>query len=450
MKRGCVLLTVIFVSLITAPIVYGWNGHPLLTASALSELDIWDNYPRVEVKSLEQFLLETEDSLLVFLAGHEAWSRAHLPNYAPLPEPLAFRATGDVDQVRHRFLQAIRINPHVKIPLYLHHLPGQPPTSKERISPTGITIIDDTWLMDQYTYVRLSEGEFVLPFDVLTTATDEPDFGFDIGLFKDNGTDFGQIYGFGDQSFGNPNLVYGSQAPFHMGFFHEAGILYAAGPFLRRTWIDYRIFLFRALSEFAFRNNQPYWGWRFMGWGMHYVGDVSMPYHMKPLPGVSTCRMIGINALAMLGMPGQRDKAVQLVSNRHTVFEALQWEQLMLAYETPGESHPYLMALRTSGSRDIYSYEYLLNVASLASAKAARYSNKVLKRNVPHRLVSDASVEVSELTDLYSLSNLVVGEFGEDALIELNQMIAQRLMDFSVHLQGYLFTILASVEEPSE
>ena len=52
----------------------------------------------------------------------------------------------------------------------------------------------------------------------------------DIGLFADNGTDFGQGYGFGIQPFGNPNLEYSSQAPFHMGFYHLDWLTRTAQP----------------------------------------------------------------------------------------------------------------------------------------------------------------------------------------------------------------------------
>ena len=44
-------------------------------------------------------------------------------------------------------------------------------------------------------YVRLNEGDLVSPFCVLCTANDEPDYGFDLGLFEDNNTPFGAKYG---------------------------------------------------------------------------------------------------------------------------------------------------------------------------------------------------------------------------------------------------------------
>src|SRR3990172_2835445 len=71
-------------------------------------------------------------------------------------------------------------------------------------------------------------------------AADEPDYGMDIGLWDDNGTAYGKAYGFGKQPFGNPALEFASQAPFHMGFFHESAIVYKAAGVLRRTYPEDR------------------------------------------------------------------------------------------------------------------------------------------------------------------------------------------------------------------
>ena len=66
----------------------------------------------------------------------------------------------------------------------------------------------------------LAAGDPVTIAEVIASASDEPDFGMDVGLYEDNGTAFGAVYGFGETPFGNDNLDYGSQAPFHMGFSH--------------------------------------------------------------------------------------------------------------------------------------------------------------------------------------------------------------------------------------
>ena len=56
-----------------------------------------------------------------------------------------------------------------------------------------------------------------------------------------------------------------------MGFYHEAGIVYAAGGFIKRTLPEYRMNQFLSLARFAFKTGHPYWGYRFTGWGLHFV-----------------------------------------------------------------------------------------------------------------------------------------------------------------------------------
>ena len=116
-------------------------------------------------------------------------------------------------------------------------------------------------------YWALAPSEPVSIAEVIASANDEPDFGMDVGLFADNGTDFGQRYGFGIQPFGNPNLEYSSQAPFHMGFYHLDWLTRAAQPSLLRTYPLWRIALFGELAELAFSTGHDYWGWRFLRLG---------------------------------------------------------------------------------------------------------------------------------------------------------------------------------------
>jgi len=281
-----------------------WSDHPIMSKAALQAMPQWQTIDSVTAKSLQTFLMETEDELSLFLEWHEQWARTNLPNYLPRPDDLAFYAGfGDIGLVE-RFLQAIRLNPNSRIPMYLYLMPDELPEGRPVADWAQITTLPR--LKGDYapTYVLLREGETVHPLSVLASANNEPDYGFDLGLFEDNQTEYGKIYGFGKQPFGNPNLPYSSQAPFHMSFFHESWIVYALAPFMNNTFLDYRVSLFKELSVFAFKNGQDYWGWRFLGWSMHYASDATMPYHSKPLPGYSTlharlpekpeaCRSIG-------------------------------------------------------------------------------------------------------------------------------------------------------------
>jgi hypothetical protein len=421
---------------------FAWTEHPLLVSKALKNLPAWKNMDSIQAKSLRTFLIETEKELVAFLAEEEKWSQANLPNYAKCPENLAFKASGNQDDILNRFFQAIRINPGAKIPLYLHLLPNVSVGNKPLAQPSELTTLKDISSMLRTTYFRILEGEKVFPFDVLCTASDEPDYGFDLGLFEDNNTAYGKLYGFGIQPFGNPNLEYSSQAPFHMGFYHEAAILYKFGAFLKQTHLDYRIFLYKALSEFAFRQNQPYWGWRFMGWGMHYMGDVSMPYHMKPLPGVSTLRMIWINIKSMLGMPKAQNNAVQLVSNRHTVLEEFQVQAMKKAYQENNLSYPLFQALSNPLPASPFSYNFLIDVASAESAEKAKSIDKALKKNVPGLLVSDPSVEANDRPEIKNILQYMNENKGAEAVNNMTSVLAIQMQQFSRDIRSFMEAIL--------
>jgi asparagine synthase (glutamine-hydrolysing) len=53
--------------------------------------------------------------------------------------------------------------------------------------------------------------------------------------------------------------------------------------------------------SFAFKTGHPYWGYRFLGWGLHYVGDLSQPFHSRVLPNYSTLGMLWIYFKSILG-----------------------------------------------------------------------------------------------------------------------------------------------------
>jgi hypothetical protein len=214
---------------------------------------------------------------------------------------------------------------------------------------------------------------------------------------------------------------------------------------MKQTYIDYRIFLYKSLSEFAFRQGHPYWGWRFMGWGMHYVGDVSMPYHSKPLPGVSTSRMLWINLKSILGAAKARENAIQRVSNRHTVFEEFQGQELRRATRERNATHPFMLSLKDPLPGGNFTREFLTGTASGESAGVSGKVDKALKQNIPYRFVSDPALEASQLPDLDKLLEVIRAEKGDKAVSELTATIAGRMKSFAMQIRTYMDSILADV-----
>jgi hypothetical protein len=423
-----------------------WSEHPILARIALEDLPYWQMPDSVKVKSLYTFLVETEEELSVFLEFHEKWARENLEGYKQRPDKLAFKSSAGTYGIIERFYYAIRINPESFVPLYLYLMPGKNPGSNPLADPAAITMLNSFNTLYQPDYVLLDEGERVHPLDVLTTANNEPDYGFDTGLFEDNGTNYGAVYGFGMQPFGNPNIFYTSQVPFHMGFYHEDPVVYAFAPFLNQTYLEYRISLFRELSVFAFNNKQPYWGWRFLGWSMHYAGDASMPYHSKPLPGLSLWQMIWIGIKSLLGFHQSTHDAVQLVSNKHILLEEYQAQEICMAYLKRDVAHPFYLALKNHGTTYIYNCSFIRNRVSKDAADKSHKLDRAIIHNMPVYLTSNASLEISTLSQSRQIAHLMIEEKGAESIDDLNQAIAFHLHWFGITLRSLLFSVMEETD----
>jgi hypothetical protein len=419
-----------------------WSEHPLMTRPVLTRIPELNTATAVQVTSLKRFLAENEKALENKLNDLEEWLHQNLDYYPSLPDALRFSATGNQDDILDRFYRAIRLNPNVKMQLYLHLLPGDSREGRPLIDPGQLTTLSNISSMKKTTYVKLTQGEQVSATAVVCTATDEPDYGLDLGLFEDNGTAYGKQYGFGPQPFGDPDLEYGSQAPFHMGFYHEAKIVFLAGPFLKKTLPEYRINQFKFLAEFAFESGNPYWGYRFMGWGMHYLGDLSMPYHSVALPGVGTFSMIWTNIKAMAGFPKSKDNAVQLVSNRHAVIEHFAWLTLRDAYQSKKDNHPLLAALKNPLETVPYHTRFPREVAAKKAAERADHVDRILETRMPDQLVSDPKFKTPGSPELDRLMATVLAEKGETALNDMTQALADLMQSYSMHLISYYHSIL--------
>ncbi|WP_293137145.1 hypothetical protein [Moritella sp.] len=320
-----------------------WSEHSLITYPILNTMPEVAQQAPIKVETLAEFVTAEAHGLETLLATNEDWLRQNFPYYKPRPDALAFDAAGQ--DLLTSFIHAIRINPNARINPYIQLLPGQDKQGRRRLDASEVAVFTNLDNYNKMTFVEVKSGDLVTPIEVLVSANDDPDNGLDIGLFADSNTDAGKLYGFGNQAFGNPALEYSTQAPFHMGFYHESSVLFTLAPFLRDTFPDYRVHMYKALSEYAFSTGHDYWGWRFMGWGLHYVGDIAQSYHATLQPGVSTVSSLWTNAKDMMGFPQAKIDAIQLLSNRHLVLEAFQAIITKQAYENNDFSSALFKAL---------------------------------------------------------------------------------------------------------
>lgn len=422
---------------------WAWTEHPLVIHETLSALpEVRDAQP-MKVESLDAFLMAEEKGLVALLESEEIWARKNLAWYKPLPKGLEFKATGNGRDIRQRFCHAIRINPNSYFVLYLQFVPGAETEGRPGITPDRLTFLKDISEWKRTAFAELKEGEMVSPLDIVTTASDEPDFGLDIGLYEDNGTEFGKVYGFGKQPFGNPNLEYSSQGPFHMGYYHESWIVNAFAGFVKQTYPEERIHLYKSLSTFAFRTGHDYWGWRFMGIGLHYVMDLTLPYHTTILPGVSTLRMLWINSLNMIGFSRPEANAIQIVSNRHTAIEKFQQMAMLEAYQKGTRDYPVFATLRSVKSCPPWNDKAPRDVISAESNAFAGKADTVMEETMPKHWVSDPTFELGtskEQDEIMVMMKQKDGDLGIDKNTDL-------LKEMLGSLPGYTCSYIRSILE---
>jgi len=422
-----------------------WSNHTLSAWPALEAMPEIKAAPAIGVETLETFLAAEARGLEQLLEREEIWARANVPLYPARPDALAFKAGGTPAELRQRFIAALRINPEMKLNLFVQARPGESAPGKATLPWTEVTTRRRASTAQESVFLQLGEGDRVTVLDVVASAADEPDYGMDIGLWDDNGTPYGKAYGFGKQPFGNPALEFASQAPFHMGFFHEADLVYKAAGFLRRTYPEYRIHLWQSLAAYALQTAHPYWGWRFAGWALHYIEDLTQPYHASVLPGVGVPRLLWINTLDLLGLHEPKKQAITLVSNRHLSLENYQYQRMRNAYARRDTGDALARALKDTSAdagRTVLADDAARAIISRESHALAGATDRTLEQSLPSKYVSDPAYVLGETEpglDLYGVLNQSPPANRE----AMTGMTAGLLRNFGVHSRAFVRSLLA-------
>ncbi len=386
----------LWLALLSPGALFAWSEHPLGAYPALEALPEIAAAPPVQVERLEDFLAAEEAGLALVLDVDEQWLRHNVVEYPPLPDALAFRAGGpEADRVE-RFLHALRINPNIKRAYYVQLIPGRTRDGCRSIPAQAVTTLTEIMYMASIRFCALEVGESVSALEVTATASDEPDFGLDIGLHADNKTDYGQLYGLGDQPFGNPKLEYSSQTAFHVGFFQEAWITYKLASFLKRTYPEYRARQYMSLARYAFQTGHDYWGYRFLGWGLHYIQDLTQPYHSTVAPNLSTASLLWKSFLNTVGFTSPQVDAVQLLSNRHLALEEFQKRLMHAKLSAGATTHPvFLAAIDVSADAQYGGYDdrYIRDVVTREAHGRARALDAIIAESMPEQMVHDPAYD---------------------------------------------------------
>lgn len=434
---------------------HAWGSH------ALAAYRVFENMPEVakavpvKVEPLEAFLKAEEKAIEALLAGQETWLLANVPNYPARPAALAFKAqAGHSDEARRKaFLMALRVAPNAKLALYYEPDAKAQIDAARKLPHSAVNTLPAP-RVERDRYVALQDGDSVDVLNVLASASYEPDFGLDINLFEDspslaNPSEWGKVYGWGKLPFGNPALNFSTQAPFHMGFYHEDKILYLAAGFLKRTFPLVRVNQYAGLAALAHKTGHPYWAWRFTGLALHYVQDLSQPYHATVSPGSGTIGLLAINAMAMAGFPKKKDDTIVLLSNQHLALEAYQSQILALA--ASGSGDPALVQSLAKLEADAaYPAWNPLYARDVVAKESNAYAGKLVKAIVdalPAKYVLDPAFDFGaneERVDL--MAELARGDTAKRKT--LDAAVAELLTHFGAHSRNAVRGILKAAAAP--
>lgn len=446
----CFTSALIWLLAFASPQVFAWSNHSFAAYRTFENMPEVANAAPITVEPLEAFLKAEEKPIAALLADQETWAAAHLENYPARPAALAFTANAARSDAARRlaFLRALRVAPDSKFALYIQPDPRTQPDAGSRIPYAAVNTLPEPPNSTNL-YLGLKPGDQIAPLAVLASASDEPDYGLDINLWSDSPSEWGKVYGLGPLPFGNPALSYATQAPFHMGFFHEDRLLYLAAPFIKRTFPLLRAHQYATLAMLAFNTGHGYWGWRFTGLSLHYLQDLTQPYHASLAPGVSTFRLLTVNALAMAGISSLKNDTIVLLSNRHLALEKYQIELLENAARGKQDSalEKALRATGRDGSYPQWGADYLRDVVSAQSAAYGPRLAQTLVSTLPAGYVSDPSFDfgVNE-SGINLVSELARRDAADRA--RLDGMIAELMGNFGAHSRNAVRGILKAMNKP--
>ncbi len=438
-RLQCALTLAVVGMLLPGQLAHAWCQHYLMTSKMLEHpaLKQEGKYSRlspdrlgkkVKVESLEEYLAKEQAGVSKVFSEYAGWVEARTRDSKrpsrwanPFPFPSS-PAQGAPD--RGAFLKAARLNPEATFPLVIRIMPGGqsqfeevPATSVNKAVSPMPTFPAQDWVQR---FDRV-EGREVVARDVLIIASDEPDWGFDQALWGH------KHYGYGDLPYGKPEGV-ASQAPFHMLFRHENPIINAVAPELRDGMGIERFELFRRLAAQAFSSGHPYWGLRFTGWALHYVQDLTQPYHSKAVPHGNWLWLVKF--MISSDKDKYRSETQSLAKNRHFVFEdamgfALQqtWVERNPLQDALGER---LASGMVSYGSDIHeSSEKLLMAVSSVAAKHAFTVDGLVEQGFDAHITRDPAYDLEKDSDfrirdimkrLFANATVAQGLFNEAGL----------------------------------
>mgnify|MGYP001466657864 CR=1 FL=1 len=224
-----------------------------------------------------------------------------------------------------------------------------------------------------YGYIGKKVGEKTSAYEILCDYSDEPDWDMDKNMHHA----FNQKFMGGPQGFRHMYYPFGS--------FKAANIIFAQGDTPNRVE-----FYFEKSRE-AFAKGDRYWGFRFLARCIHYLEDVSNPYHTKQ----TSSKFIHWNDPVA--------STTTVTANYHAVWEVYFANVLTYEYKGKTSSHPMIPFLRKGKIEKVKDPKSLTKQTARKSCALAK---KCFKTSIEffgkdYDVLVDRYINEDEFTELY-------------------------------------------------
>jgi ABC-type multidrug transport system fused ATPase/permease subunit len=210
-----------------------------------------------------------------------------------------------------------------------------------------------------------------------------------------------------------------------------------------RTLAPLRVYQFSTLASLAFRTDHPYWGWRFAGIALHYVQDLTQPYHANLQSNDTSLRFMALDTLAKVGWDGPKSNFMRLQANQSRVLDKYQAE-LMQAAATSRQDGALDKALRNADKDRSYpdwGTKYLRDtVVPQAQAQFAQTTKNLLD-TMPAQYVLDPTVDFAAHESGVFLT-LELRPAAAEKRARLDATLVDLMANFGAHSRNMLRAVL--------
>ncbi len=179
-----------------------------------------------------------------------------------------------------------------------------------------------------------------------------------------------------------------------------------------------RISYYTNMSILAFRNKDPYWGFRFLARSIHYLEDITQPQHTSPVSGQMIVKyLFDINYLILIA------------SNHHFTLEGYQGYSLETGYP------PFVSAITMA---DPIEVKDLRNFAREAALKSKKEAPRLWE--LQSRLYGEG---IDKPEEFYWSPNL---EINKELRSQYDCIIIRQLQDLSARVKGLVLYVSKILE----